>query len=253
MTYSTEIRNQAIDLYKKGLFISKIAEMMEIPFGTLAGWIYSATYTEAERAFIEQEHYRQRVEIARTKTTPGKQESLHSIRENAYECGLNSQRTPVDNFCIGLYEADGAKGRHGSSASPIWEFINSNRNYIQAMVAWAIRAGQPSSDFTARVYIHENLPVTEEEVKAYWTEAGIPYDHIHVHKEKLREGRKDRTGRPHRTPWGTCHLSALKNLVWLYWFWRGQKDQLEESGVARQESIVLLERLRKGEAVMRGS
>jgi len=90
------------------------------------------------------------------------------------------------------------------------------------MVQWAIKAGQKEKEFRAVVIVHEEDEVTEQEVKKHWSQAGIPINRISVTRAHKTKKHKHNN----RLPFGTCHLSSIKNGAWLYSYWEGQLKKL---------------------------
>jgi hypothetical protein len=130
---------------------------------------------------------------------------------------LASEPSELDALCIGLYWGEGAKYRS------TWYFTNSERDMVAAMVRWAMRAGQPAGEFWASVQVHPEDTLSDDEVRQYWSEAGIPLERIRVYR--LRSSRSNR--RHHgRTPYGTCRVCPIRHGAELYEYYRGQRDRL---------------------------
>lgn len=239
-----DVRKQAIDLYKEGRSRDEIATTLGIKKSTLGTWISKTTFSEAEQARIDAARLKRKQKTA----CRNNREGYHRHRAEAYQEGRDSSPAPKDDKCVGLYAAEGSKHlRANGKRSPGWQVSNADRNVIKEMIGWALRTGIVNqSEFTAEIQIHEGLPNTEEQIREYWAEAGIPAENIGFYRFK---NRRKRDGEAHRMPWGVCNLKILnKKGARLYWYWRGQRDRLEGMAPFRQESLDLLEQLRNSDA-----
>lgn len=144
-------------------------------------------------------------------------EKWQKVREEEYRRGLASTPSTIDSLCVGLYLGE------GSWYDEIWNFVNSNRQYVSLMRDWAIRAGQNSTAFRAKVQVNTNVDYDDLVIRHYWAEAGIPTDNITVYRitSKSSKGKME-----HKIPYGTCNLSPQGNGLRLFEYLRGQRDKL---------------------------
>ncbi len=214
--YSKELYDQAVALRRAGKSLNEISRELGIAKSTASLWLRTVEVMPEGR-----ERLNRRIRIGQEALLKhaGKRFARH--RQAAYERGLATTPSPIDALCLGLYWGEGSK------YSRRWSFTNSDLDMIAEMVRWAIRAGQAPGAFRAGVQTHPEDTVTEDEVRAYWSQAGIPPENIRIYRIRSRTSNLRCKG---RILYGTCRLYPLGDAVALYEYYRGQRDQLLGTG-----------------------
>jgi transposase-like protein len=210
--HSQDLKDRAIALRLEGRSLKEISRDLHISKSTASLWLrHVAIGPEAQARLIELER-RQQEAIVRHSA-----KKFVRRRQEAYARGLASDPSALDGLCIGLYWGEGAK------ASRKWSFSNSEREMVALMVGWAIRAGQSPGAFRAQIHVHPEDTITDEELRQYWSEAGIPLERIHVYRFRSPTSNRRHKG---RTPYGTCQLYSVRGGAELFEYYRGQRDRL---------------------------
>jgi hypothetical protein len=221
--YSQEIRFKAVDLRIAGWSLNEISRHLHVAKSTLSLWLRDVPLPPASQERL-QKRIRQAQILLGARRDLSKRYAR--LREEAYARGLASEPSTLDALCIGLYWGEGSK--HDCK----WRFVNSDREMVAQMVQWAIRAGQSENAFRASVQTHPEDETTDDEIRAYWSEAGIPADRIHIYRYRTKSSKKLIK---RKTPFGTCQLVPIRNTATLYQYFLGQRDRLLERAAAEKE------------------
>lgn len=188
----------------------------------------------------------QRGESPNAKANAARLAKLDQARVDAYRLGSDTPPDPRDLPCIEWYSKHGAQYLRTGVWSPSWQCVSSDQDIIRMMIDWAIRKGQAKEQFSATIQVPRGITASDDEIRAYWADAGIPAENIVIKRRKERETPPRSKQPPPRFAWGTCNVIALKNGARLFWYWRGQRDRQAGDEALKQESLELLEKLRGG-------
>lgn len=220
MAYPLEFKEKVKGFRREGLSINELSQKFNLSKGTLSLWLRDvevceqgqqrlrARLEEGRRYFIEQGSSRSR-------------KSYQNVRDDAYQQGLNSNPSLMDAVAVGLYMGDGTK--RSTDSNPSWSFSNADRNHVRIQLEWAIRAGQPKGRFRARIQVHPRDAVSDQDIKEFWSDVGIPVENIRITRLRSPSSKK-KTNRA--TPYGTCYLHPQKNGVRLFCYYKGQRDEI---------------------------
>ena len=209
--HSEQVWEQAVALRKQGKSLNEISRELGISKGTASLWLRDVEVPPEGQARLQG-----RIRIGQEALRHAAKKFVRR-RQEAYERGLASVPTVGDALCIGLYWGEGSK------AGQTWCFSNSEREMIAAMTQWCIRAGQAPGAFRAHVHVHPEDTVSDDEVRLYWSEAGIPIENIRVYRFRSQNSHQRHQS---RIPYGTCHLHPLRAAATLFEYYRGQRDAL---------------------------
>lgn len=212
--YSEQVWEQAVTLRCQGRSLKEISHELGIAKSTASLWLRNVEVPAEGRERLQG---RIRVGQEALKHTARK---FVRRRQEAYERGLASAPTVADALCIGLYWGEGSK------SDQTWGFSNSEREMIAAMAQWCIRAGQAPGAFRAHVHVHPEDTVSDDAVRLYWSEAGIPIENIRVYRFRSQNSHQRHQG---RIPYGTCQLYPIRAGATLFEHYRGQRDALLET------------------------
>lgn len=143
--------------------------------------------------------------------------------------GWKSRISLLDALAVGLYWGEGTK------CDQDWQISNSDKYVIETMIRWAESVGQEKEHFKAKVTIHEEDGLTDEEVRIYWSSVGIPKDNIRVYRHRTKSSKKVSKN---KMECGVCALSSKKNGVRLFEFLKGKKWKLLKNPKISKEQFI---------------
>lgn len=159
-------------------------------------------------------HYYDRVDI-------GEVSPLVTTCISGYSEGMLRTLSKEDIRDILLYDETLGVEISCNPRSPDWLVYCTNREMLERPINWAKRAGFSPDSLHLYLNVDEESMIHDEEIRAYWAETGISAEHIfirHVDTEIVSST---------ESPWGEgCITDGEYDANWLYWYWRGQKDQL---------------------------
>lgn len=138
-------------------------------------------------------------------------------RYSAFLEGHESDITVLDSLAVGLYWGEGSKSVQD------WSISNSDKEIIRVMVEWAKSVGQGADKFKAKITVHEEDNLTDDYIKDYWSEAGIPRENIRIYKNRSSSSKRKIKS---KMLCGVCNLSSVKNGVRLFELLKGKKYKL---------------------------
>jgi len=211
--YSEKVRQHFQRLRRQGKSLTELSSRFGISKSTASLW---ARETKMTQQGAQRLGKRSRQTTFRKGETQPHHQRQAEHREAAFQKGLRGRVTRQDALCVGLYWGEGSKWDRS------WEFTNSDRETVHAMVEWAVHAGQPPQDFKARIQVHAEDEVTDEEIIRFWAGTGIAAQNIVVD----RVVKKRKLARKNRLPYGTCRVRPIRNGVWLFNYYEGQRQAL---------------------------
>lgn len=235
-----QLHARAVKMREEDCYVTEIQEALGIQKSTAYEWTKDVKVDPE----IERKRHERLKRERGANVYIGHMNNCDQERRENYQRGKASELTDEDLYCIGQYGGEGQKARNNGVWSLGWVVVNADFEFIRRMIGYAIRAGQKPLGFRATIHVHEDLEASDDEVKAYWSKAGIPVEKIGI----LRIKSKRKSQKAGRTlTWGTCRLEPIDNGVPLFWYWCGQYDQLLERSGGQPEFLPLLDKLRDEE------
>lgn len=190
---STDIRNSAIELRKRGYSLNEIATRLKISKSTSSLWLKNVELDNAGKARIKK--IRKLGRTKATKTIKDRVASRRKVFDNSSskilsELKISENPSLSKVLCSLLYWGEGAKTGYRVA------FINSDPLMIATFInLFRLSFALDESKFRALVHIHEYH--NENEIKNYWSKiAGIPLSqftksYLKPHTKKVvRQGYK---------------------------------------------------------------
>lgn len=161
-----EQRLRALQLRQQGLSYRQIRRQVRVSKSTLSLWLRHVALTPEQRARIDLRSFAARRKMDAYNR---RKHTMAVLQHRTWHAEGRADRVTLDQrllkwIGVGLYWAEGAKGRKGGSA----EFANSDPRMIRLMMRWFREVCRvPEEKFRIRVQLHPGQSV--EKALAMWS------------------------------------------------------------------------------------
>ena len=200
MTKSISLREEALELRKKGFSYASISEKVKITKSTLSAWLSAIPYVPNEEMVLKMGKARAASGLAKHKL---KLQSVDEANRQARkDVGALSKRD-IFMLGLGLYLGEGTK------THSIVRVINANPQVMSFAVKWFKGAcGLKNSNFRLRLHVYPDNNVGES-IKFWSNVTSIPESQFQKTYVDIRTGKK--MFKRGKLPYGTAHLSIRSN------------------------------------------
>lgn len=198
--YKNSLKNDAVDLRKKGFSYSHISACLRVSKSTLSLWLRDVDFfpNDYTRHVISNSQ-KKAIAVSRA----DKAFSINAAQEYSKEVlGKLSER---DIFVLGL----GIYIGEGSKSQNIVRIVNSDPKIVRFSIFWLKKCFK-ITDSNLKVRIHA-YPNTDQALalKFWMKELNLDRDHFHIFSIDARTNKSKRNNRV--LPWGTAHLTVVSN------------------------------------------
>ena len=194
------VRDQAIDLRKRGYSYSYISQKLFVSKGTLSSWLANILYQPNKETIATIGKARAASGLAKNRQ---KIESILHARDEAKKDIGNLSKRDLFMVGLGLYIGEGSKF-HNSV-----RIVNSDYNIILLAIRWFHEViGVPKENFSMRVHMYPDSD--EKKILRFWIKTtGLPLGQFKKSHVDYRQDKK--ISRKGKLPYGTAHMTVKSN------------------------------------------